>query len=469
MKKTIFLLVVFSVCAGILRCSRLQAQWVKSFIKTDAVLAKKRQSFDAYLRYGAVDAVFAEPLDSNSEFSYESACLTISQFQLQSPVVEQGLRKMLTAYDSLEYNTRRALLQAIYGVYPGTFIPEVQTLLQRETVPKLFAMQAVYISTGNWDISETMQLKQLIKTRFPGSDTLPLLNELQRYLVFEHAYRQQPTPPLKDLFNQQKKLKQKVVYSFQRWNRDYPGMAVIQNADGSFIRDSSGHLLVFRQLARASSNLPYFITNGNTPQGIYSIQGIAVSHNRLIGPTPNIQLVMPFELERQQARDSAARAARIAAGDTLRRDRTGRVLPPDTTTIWKPSYWHNGYDSSRNPLDNYLNLLPQSWRNYQPMTEAFYAGQVGRSEIIAHGTTIDPAYFKSKLYYPLTPTEGCLCAMEIWNETEGTLQYSDQFDLVNTFLSSPGNKGYLIVINLDDKEAPVTKEELEQKINSIKL
>ena len=453
------------ICLGILVGSDIQAQLVKTTIKTDAVLSKKRQSFDTYLRHGAVDAVFAEPLDSNTEFSYESACLTISQFQLQSPVVEQGLRKMLLAYDSLEYSTRRALLQAIYGVYPGSFIPEVKALLQHEMVPKLFAMQALYISTGKWDITETMQLKQLIKTRFPGIDTLPLLNELQRYLVFEHAYRQQPAPSLNDLFQQQKTLHQKIIYSFQRWNRDYPGLAVVQNADGSFARDSSGTLLVFRQLARASSNLPYFITNGNTPQGIYSIQGTAVSHNRLIGPTPNIQLAMPFELEKQYTRDSAARAARISTGDTLKRDRTGRILYTDTLALRKFAFWHNGYDSSISMLNNYLRLLPASWRNYQPITEAFYAGLIGRSEVIAHGTTIDPNYFKSKPYYPLTPTEGCLCALETWNEQDGTLAYSDQFELVNTFVSSPGTKGYLIVINIDDKETPVSREEVEQIVN----
>ncbi|RXK87147.1 hypothetical protein [Filimonas effusa] len=454
--------VAVCICLGIMICNGVHAQLVKTTIKTDAVLSKKRQSFDAYLRHGAVDAVFAEPLDSNTEFSYESACLTISQFQLQSPVVEQGLRKMLQAYDSLGYSTRRALLQAIYGVYPGSFIPEVKALLQRETVPRLFAMQALYISTDKWELAETMQLKQLIKTRFPGIDTLPLLNELQRYLVFEHAYRQQPAPSLQDLFLQQKKLDQKIIYSFQRWNRDYPGLAVIQNTDGSFARDSSGRLLVFRQLARASSNLPYFITNGNTPQGIYSIQGIAVSHNRLIGPTPNIQLAMPFELEKQYAKDSAAR---ISTGDTLKRDRTGRVLYTDSLASRKFAFWHNGYDSGISMLNNYLRLLPASWRSYQPITEAFYAGLIGRSEIIAHGTTIDPNYFKNKSYYPLTPTEGCLCALETWNEQDGTLAYSDQFELANTFVSSPGTKGYLIVINIDNKETPVSREEIEQIIN----
>jgi hypothetical protein len=107
--------------------------------------------------------------------------------------------------------------------------------------------------------------------------------------------------------------------------------------------------MVFEQLARSGSSLPYFLTNGNTPQGIYRINGTAVARNNYIGPTPNIQLFMPYE-------------------DSLEK------------------FFQYKWDSSIAPLAAYKNLLPTSWQNYQPMTEAFYAGKIGRTEIIAHGT-----------------------------------------------------------------------------------
>ena len=122
------------------------------------------------------------------------------------------------------------------------------------------------------------------------------------------------------------------------------------------------------------------------------------------------------------------------------------------------------WDSSIAPLSAYQNLLPLSWKKYQPMTEAFYAGKIGRTEIIAHGTTIDPEYFKDKPYYPLTPTLGCLCAKELWNVTTGKLLVSEQFNLYSAFLSTPGNKGYLIVVNLDDQQKAVTREDIERLI-----
>ena len=86
------------------------------------------------------------------------------------------------------------------------------------------------------------------------------------------------------------------------------------------------------------------------------------------------------------------------------------------------------------------------------MMEAWFAGKIGRTEIIAHGTAIDPEYFKNQPFYPLTPTMGCLCAKELWNNSTGHLLYSDQFDLGNTFQSTPGRTGWLYVINLDDQQ-----------------
>ena len=38
-------------------------------------------------------------------------------------------------------------------------------------------------------------------------------------------------------------------------------------------------------------------------------------------------------------------------------------------------------------------------------------------------------------------------------------------ELTNTFLSTPGNKGFLIVINLDNQQKPVSKEEIKKLVD----
>lgn len=403
------------------------SQYAREDIHTDVVLYNKRLSFDKYLREKTIRDAFAAPLDSNTEDKYESACWAICQFMIRNADVQQGFEKMFNAYDSLAYSTKRAFLEAVYTDYPTEYSNREKQLLQKETNPKLFAMQALYLYRNDASLDQLMQLQTLLQQKFPGSDTLVLLQELKKFITLHESYTAQPIPPVKELFAHQQALGQKIIYSFQRWNRDYPGMAIVQNADGSFARDSSGKLLVFQQLARSGSNLPYFITNGSTPQGIFSLQGTAIAHNNFIGPTPNLQMVMPFE-----SSDSA--------------------------------YWHTAFDSTQTPLYNYKQLLPASWQQYEPMTEAFYAGKAGRSEIIAHGTTIDPSYFKGMPFYPLTPTLGCLCAKEIWNEFNGSFTESDQFKLVNTFLNTPGDTGYLMVINLDNQQAAVTAAEIENLV-----
>jgi hypothetical protein len=105
----------------------------------------------------------------------------------------------------------------------------------------------------------------------------------------------------------------------------------------------------------------------------------------------------------------------------------------------------------------YQKLLPQKLKDYLPLYESYYAGLAGRSEIIAHGTTIDPTFYSGKPYYPLTPTEGCLCTKEIWN---GRRIESDQQKLVNGLLKAGGANGYCVVIEIGDKDAPVTIKEL---------
>jgi hypothetical protein len=403
------------------------AQYSADSIKTDFVLHENRVKFKQYLIDKTVNETFLQPLDSNTEFKFEDACWSISQFALQSSYVEVGFAKMFAQYDSLEYGTRRAFLEAVYASYIDKYENNFKQLISKETFSKLFAMEALYLYRNDRSTQNVQSLETLMQQRFPQYDSVVILHELKNYLDKNQNYIQQPTPDILQLFSNQKKLNQKIIYSFQRWNRDYAGIAIIQNADGSFVKDKNGKLITVEQLARSGSDLPYFITNGNTPQGIFSIQGVQVDANHIIGPTPTIQLVMPFEAE-----------------DSL--------------------YWHNNYDTTKDELGNYLNLLPDSWKNYQPIIEAFYAGKIGRTEIIAHGTTLDPEYFSGKPFYPISPTMGCLCAKEDWNIFTGKFISSEQFNLVNAFLSTPINTGFLMVINLDDQQKAVTENEIEDLV-----
>jgi hypothetical protein len=129
------------------------------------------------------------------------------------------------------------------------------------------------------------------------------------------------------------------------------------------------------------------------------------------------------------------------------------------------SYYHQPLTPVQDSSAMYKALFPSAWRKYEPMMEAWNAGKIGRTAIIAHGTTIDPEYYAGKPFYPLTPTMGCLCAREQWNVTTGRLLLSEQYGLSSTYINSPGKNGYLYVINLDNQEKAVTRAEVEKLVN----
>jgi hypothetical protein len=403
------------------------------------VLYNRRVTLEKDLRERVVARHFAEPLDSDSEDGYLSGCWAIEQFLFDGPEVRAGFGRLFAGYDSLTRDTQLALLEAVYAVEPVDYRADMTAVLAREQDPKLFSLAAIYLYRADTSVAHVDSLKISMVERFPGYDTVAVLRELLNYLGNDGAQRRAATPPVAELLGMARSLDSKVVYSFQRWDRDYPGLAIVQYADGNFACDADGRLQVFPQLARSGPGVPYFLTNGNTPQGIFSIQGTDVSHTNFIGPTPNLQLLLPGEGKwADYFHDTAAVGA---AGDTL-------------TAVMAQQ--------------RYLELLPPGWRGYAPMREAYAAGAVGRTEIIAHGTTIDPEYYKGWPFYPLTPTMGCLCAKELWNPTSGHPLVSEQNNLMNAFLATPRRTGWLVVVNVDDRRGPVSRAEVEAWVQSYK-
>ncbi len=209
-----------------------------------------------------------------------------------------------------------------------------------------------------------------------------------------------------------------MVYSFQRHRRVFPGLAVVRLPSGKFLREDDGRLFVVTQLALSLSDLPGFLTNGNTPQGIHTMLGTAVSRDEYIGPTTTLQLKLPFE----------AAPAEFTHGNR-------------SDSAWTPEI--------------YADLLPASWRNYFPITEAYDAGRAGRFDIIAHGTTIDPSFYRGEPFYPNTPSLGCLCAPERWSSVTGARVASEQQRLVDALARNGGTRGYVVVVELDDESRPI--------------
>lgn len=366
-------------------------------------------------------------LDSN-ESEIESALWAVSQFLVRTPQSDSGIAKLVQQFQRMPGGMQRSLLEILYGMYPTEYSAAVKNILTTTDHPKTFSQAAVYLYRNQ--PQQAGWIRQQMVSKFPEYAQNDLLLALDKYL---NATSNSAVPSFDSLFAYQQIHKYKVVYSFQRKNRDFPGLAVVQQADGRFAREENGQLKTFVQLARSASNFPFFLTNGSTPQGLYTITGTGISQNVFIGPTPNLQMSMMHE-----------------------------VNTPKFTHYFPIVF-------NAPPEKIYRSYFPESWQNWAGLMEAYDAGKIGRGAIIAHGTTIDPSWYSGKSFYPISPTLGCLCGREIWDGATGKIKYSDQLELVNTFIETQGTQGYMMVINIDDKQAPVSPEEIDAIVKKFEL
>ena len=358
-----------------------------------------------------------------SQWEIENALWSVGQFLVQTPGSDKGFDRLMKNWNKLERSVQISLLEAVYAIYPEKYVSEMRRIAETSDHKRTVAIALSYLKRQNPAQWATWQ--RILNSRFPNYNADLFLQRLHQHLGAE---KPGPLPSFDSLFAHQHLHKYKIVYSFQRPNRDYPGLAVVQEADGFFARDSTDHLLAFAQLARSANNLPFFITHGSTPQGLFAITGTDISRSPYIGPTPNLQTPMMYE-----------------------------VTPPIFTHYFPMVF-------SATPEAIYRSYFPQNWQNWSGLMEAHDAGKIGRSAIIAHGTTIEKTWFEGMPWYPFTPTMGCLSIYEDWNPETGKLASFEQLHLVNTFLRTEGTKGYMMVINLEDKDAPVSVEEVEALI-----
>lgn len=369
----------------------------------------------------AINKNLALALTDSTEDKWETGLSSMELVQYRSPFTDKRVSYAFKLIDKGSIDFQITLLQTAYSLYPKEYIRKIKDIFLHATDSKVLAISAEYLYRAKAIKQKEIKTAALkLNPNYEYVDvTLKMLVESKDSVSTKNWGKM-----LSDIFNKKFLRGNTIVYSFQRKNRDYIGITIIRDGKGNFMLDNNKKIIAIPQFARSLSNLPFYLSNGNTPQGIFRMNGTDVSQSSFIGPTPNIQLAMPFELS----------------------VRNFLNVPYVKDSVWNEA--------------QYKKLLPPSWQDYFPIYQTFYAGKTGRTEIIAHGTTMDPKYYKTKIYYPYTPTEGCLCTKEIWSEDDGKRVVSDQQTLINTLKASGNENGYYIVIEIDDQKKPVTIEEL---------
>lgn len=318
--------------------------------------------------------------------------------------------------------TQRALLTAAHTFYAPQAAPLLWPLLPQLTQTKPFAIAAYTLLQADPTAAE--RLRQLVPSQFPAwADDARLTALMQRLQPSPVA-----APPLPELLAAPLRPGYAAIYSLQRPGREVMGLALVRAADGRFVRDARGELFASPQLARALTHLPGTITNGNTPQGLFTLIGAGTATNPWIGPTPYLHTKLPIE----------ATVAEFEHAD-----------PTQSASL--PAWSDAVYDS----------FLPPAWRGWAPIKEAWLAGRAGRDDILLHGTVVNPDYYRGASYFPGTPSAGCMVSHETWDRATGRLLDSGQLRLAQAYAAASGREdlaGYLVVVEVPG-EGPVTAAE----------
>lgn len=365
----------------------LTAQEQYSFASRENRLALSTQ-----LRCEVDSILMHQPIHDSVTGLWKKACWAMELMLYRHPIFLKRMPEIIEQFPRLNANMQWILLQTWYTLYRGKQTHLLQQLWTYAKTDKIKALLLVHMHAAK------------IALPISNNDTFIQSNYYQAFSLWQ----QEPEPAyqLDDILQNNLLPGKSLLISVQYRNRDIPGFLLIRQANGQWVRDSVNQIRRFPQLARSITNLPYFLTNGNTPQGLYRVTGIAVSSNSWIGPTKNLQLIMPFE----------------EGGKT------------------------HFFENNINTKQQYAALLG-NFRHDSALWQSYRAGILGRTEIIAHGTTIPDYYYSAYPFYPNTPSLGCLCSPEIWNQ-DGILTHSVQQQWMNIVAALPQLPAFLWVVEV---------------------
>jgi hypothetical protein len=350
----------------------------------------------------------------------------VAQYNAEIDTARPLLLEALPTLGQRDAETQRALLTAAHTLYPAEAAPLIWPLLPQLTASKPFAIAAYTLLQADPGAAE--RLRAIVPQQFPNWADDARLTALVLRLRPSAAAQ----PPLPELLAAPLRPGFAAIVSLQRPGRQQMGLALVRAADGRFVRDAAGQLFTSPQLALARTGLPGTITNGNTPQGVFTVVGAGTATNPNIGPTPYLHSKLPIEATPAEFEHADAAPA----------------------AEWSEAV----YDS----------FLPESWRAWAPIKEAWLAGRAGRDELLVHGTTINPAYYAGSSYFPGTPQQGCLISNEDWEPATGRLRASRHLMLAQTYAAAaarPDLAGYLIVVELPG-EGPVQPAEVQMLVDA---
>ena len=287
------------------------------------------------------------------------------------------------------------VLEIVYAGYRSEFLKENESIFLRSEHPKILAITYLYLYR-----QDKISLK--VQKKFESSGSFNYLSSIKKNLTQQHL----PHPSLSEILFHKFPTYGYTLYVLRK---NFSSKLFIKTANNEFLKNSLGEPIEFSVNSRSVIDLPYYLPLGNTPEGIFKIKSVKNSQNPRIGPTPVVQLNLPYEISPEE------------------------FFPGSGEIIWSKEL--------------YSKLLPETWKNYPAIFQSFEAGKNGRSGIWIHGSTLDPNRFEN-LKDRNTLTYGCISLPEIWEN--GYLKRSYQLELLK--ILGENIEGYVVVIEVESLE-----------------
>jgi hypothetical protein len=234
--------------------------------------------------------IFSGKLNSSYEKKWKSLFKEVGLMLVKTEDIYSAIRKASKYAPKGSLSFKRSLVETIITLYPTEFRTTIDTLFTTTNDPTLYSYCIQYYLKSDLETSDYL-LKQT-KERFPNWEKIPQL----KFLAFYLDNTELQTPPLKDILSNKFIEGKTIIYTFQRKDRTYPGITIIKRPNGEFVKDKNNSIFYVQQMALSVTNLPGYLSQGNTPQGIFSVVGYYNSPTPSIGPTAAVLTRIPYEV-----------------------------------------------------------------------------------------------------------------------------------------------------------------------------
>lgn len=387
------------------------------------------------------------PITAANEYHWRHLLWTTAVVEPREPFVAETLNQILkmsvrtglapaetkTVDQAMKVGTQLYLGDPdFYGSIGQRFVETIE----QSPDPEWVAVALSGLAKGKFSTAELVRLSGAVKARFPGWATNVYLQTTMQEIA--DTATPQRLPSLQELLAWQIAPQQLHLYVLCRRDRRVLCRSVLKDRDGKFVRQGK-ELWSVALLLESIHELGWNFTRGQTPQGIYRIEGVVPQPDdeffRAYGQFSLVNLYVPFE----------------PGAKSFLPNQPGRFA---------------------GSLANYTALLPPGWRDYRPLQQSFWAGKAGRGLFRIHGSGESVDFFRGKDKtmpdsYNWNPTIGCLSARELYNE-QGQLLQADMPKLLQTLQQVGGDKfeGYLVVVDVPADDAkPVSLSTIEAALN----